>query len=215
MCGRFTLTATQAQLEEEFGIPIPNHEPSYNVAPSQKIMSLVGSDDGMKAGMFKWGLVPRWAKDKKIGYKMINARSETLEEKPAFKHLLTQKRCLIVADSFYEWDRHDKKPYRIRVNNGEIVTFAGLWDRWKSEEESLVSCTIITTNANDQLKHLHERMPVILNEGNRQAWLDRTITDKDTVKRILVPYEGHMDAYPVSTLVNNPRNNSKELIQPL
>jgi putative SOS response-associated peptidase YedK len=215
MCGRFTLTASREALQDEFGIAFPEKTASYNIAPSQDVLSIVGHQEGMKAGFLKWGLVPSWAKDKKIGYKMINARAETLDEKPAFKRLLNRRRCLIVVDSFYEWKRENgkKKPYRITVGDGALFTFAGLWDRWRTNEEEIVSCTIITTKPNQMMSELHDRMPVILEEGNREAWLDQGIEDKDLLKSILQPYESEkMSAYEVSTLVNNPRNNGEELI---
>ncbi|RKL64977.1 hypothetical protein CR203_23150 [Salipaludibacillus neizhouensis] len=216
MCGRFTLTASKEQLEAEFGIVFPEIEGSFNVAPSQDVLSLVAGKDGMKAGFLKWGLVPSWAKDKKIGFKMINARGESLDEKPAFKRLLTRRRCLIIADSFYEWKREGdvKKPFRVTTENN-LITFAGLWDRWQSEDEEIVSCTIITTKPNSFMGQIHDRMPVILGEGNRDAWLDPSIQDHQLLKGILLPYEHKMSAYEVSTQVNNPKNNSEELIASL
>jgi putative SOS response-associated peptidase YedK len=218
MCGRFTLTASPEALQEEFEILFPEIKANYNIAPSQDVLSIVGHKEGLKAGFLKWGLVPSWAKDKKIGYKMINARAETIDEKPAFRQLLKRRRCLVVADSFYEWKREkgQKRPYRITVGGGDLFTFAGLWDRWRMNGEEIVSCTIITTEPNQMMSELHDRMPVLLEEGNREAWVDQSIDDKDLLKSILQPYDSEkMSAYEVSTLVNNPRNNGEELIAAL
>lgn len=215
MCGRFTLFADIEDVAASLGIYVPEFTASYNIAPSQQILSVVGSKEGWKAGFLRWGLIPSWAKDRKIGYKMINARSETLDQKPAFKRLLSRRRCLIVADSFYEWKREgkEKRPHRITVNGG-VFTFAGLWDRWQSEEEEIPSCTIITCAPNELMADIHDRMPVILDEGNRQAWLDTSIDDKEQLKSILVPYPADkMAAHEVTKAVGNPRNNGPELIE--
>ncbi|MBM7837241.1 putative SOS response-associated peptidase YedK [Alkalihalobacillus xiaoxiensis] len=220
MCGRFTLYSSAEELETEFGFPFPFIQPNYNVAPTQNIMAIVGNQAETKAGWMHWGLVPYWAKEKKIRNRMINARSETADEKPAFKRLLANRRCLVVANRFYEWKREQdsKHPYLIGVKNSPILTFAGLWDRWKDPAtgEVLISCTILTTAPNDFMSDLHDRMPVILNEGNRQAWLDADIRDSEKLKQLLVPYSSdHMTAYEVSKAVNNPRNNEASLIEPL
>ncbi|MET3504922.1 putative SOS response-associated peptidase YedK [Halalkalibacter oceani] len=162
--------------------------------------------------------MPVWAKDPKIGYKMINARGETIDEKPAFKRLLQRRRCLVVADGFYEWLKKDdkKQPYRITINDGGVMTFAGLWDRWKSDDEEIVSCTIITTKPNELMSDIHDRMPVILGEEERKVWLDTSIEDKHILKDLIKPYAAkEMRAYEVSELVNSPRNESKECIKSL
>ncbi|MCM3716067.1 SOS response-associated peptidase [Alkalihalobacillus oceani] len=220
MCGRFTLTATKGTLQEQFSLPFPEFTPNYNVAPSQQILAIVSGGNEKKAGFLHWGLVPSWAKDKKIGYKMINARSETLDEKPAFKRLLSRRRCLIPADGFYEWKREDdgktKQPFRITIGNGQLFTFAGLWDKWRTEEEEYFSCTIITTKPNQLMESIHDRMPVILEGDDQDIWLNKDIEDKHILKNILNPYDANnMSAYPVSTLVNNPRNNNEACIDPL
>ncbi len=148
---------------------------------------------------------------------MINARGETVDEKPAFKRLLARRRCLIVADGFYEWKHVDDKkmPYRITVNDG-IFTFAGLWDRWQRDDEEIVSCTIITTEPNALMSDIHDRMPVIVGEEDRDTWLDPTIADKHILKSLIKPYtDEEMHAYEVSTLVNSPRNDGAECIQSL
>lgn len=220
MCGRFTLYSSSEELENEFGFSFPSIHPNYNVAPTQDILAIVANQAETKAGLMHWGLVPFWAKEKKIGNKMINARSETADEKPAFKRLLTSKRCLIVANQFYEWKREQdsKRPFLIGLRHSHILTFAGLWDRWQDPAtgEQLVSCTILTTSPNEFMAELHDRMPVILNEGNRQAWLDSSIRDPAVIKQMFLPFPSEeMRAYEVSKAVNNPQNNDASLIEPV
>lgn len=219
MCGRFTLTASKEAIQESLQLELfDDYQPRYNIAPSQPVLSVISDGDKRRAGYLRWGLVPVWAKDKKIGYKMINARGETLDEKPAFKRLLQRRRCLVVADGFYEWMKKDdkKQPYRITVNEGAVMTFAGLWDRWKSDDEEIVSCTIITTKPNDLMSDIHDRMPVILGAAEREVWLDTTIEDKHILKDLIKPYPAErMQAYEVSTLVNSPKNESEECIKSL
>ncbi|WP_017728781.1 SOS response-associated peptidase [Halalkalibacterium ligniniphilum] len=218
MCGRYTLTASKEQVEEQLQIELTEYNPRYNIAPSQKVLSLVSDGEKRKAGYLQWGLVPVWAKDKKIGYKMINARGETVDQKPAFKRLLARRRCLIVADGFYEWKRteEEKKPYRIIMNEGKIFTFAGLWDRWTQGDEEIVSCTIITTKPNDLMVTIHDRMPVIISEEERDTWLDPAIQDTHIVKNLIKPYAAEeMMAHEVSTVVNSPKNEVEECIRPL
>ncbi|MFD2656529.1 SOS response-associated peptidase [Gracilibacillus thailandensis] len=218
MCGRFTLDTSIEVLESELGIVLTEFQPRYNIAPTQQVLSIVGTNEGRKAGYLQWGLVPGWAKDPKIGSKMINARSETVDEKPSFKRLLSRRRCLIVADSFYEWKReeNEKQPYRITVNDGQLFTFAGLWDRWSSGDQEIVSCTILTTKPNRLMQSIHDRMPVILQDKDQDNWIDPTIDDKTFLKTLLVPLDDSlMKAYPVSKKVNNPRNNDQSLIEPI
>ncbi|WP_368505182.1 SOS response-associated peptidase [Alkalihalophilus sp. As8PL] len=217
MCGRYTLTATKEQIEEQLGVQLEDYQPRYNIAPSQRVLSLISDGKSRRAGYLKWGLVPVWAKDPKIGYKMINARGETVDEKPAFKRLFKRRRCLIVADGFYEWKRTEKnkKPYRITVNEG-IFTFAGLWDRWKSDDKEIVSCTILTTEPNEAMKEIHDRMPVILGEEERDVWLDPSLEDKEILNDLIRPYPAKdMNAYEVSTLVNSPKNEVDACIRSL
>ncbi|MFA9457447.1 SOS response-associated peptidase [Halalkalibacter sp. AB-rgal2] len=218
MCGRFTLTADKEEIEKYLQVDLFNYTPRYNIAPSQPVLSIVSNGEQKKAGYLRWGLVPSWAKDPKIGYKMINARGETIHEKPAFKRLFERRRCLIVSDGFYEWQRTEqgKKPYRITVNEG-IFTFAGLWDRWIDEKEDneLTTCTIITTEPNKRISDIHDRMPVILHRRDWDSWLDKT-THVTTLKKLLRSYPSEeMDAYEVSTIVNSPKNESVDCIQSL
>lgn len=218
MCGRFTLDTSVEVLESELGIVLTEIQPSYNIAPTHQVLSIVGTEEGRKAGYLQWGLVPSWAKDPKIGSKMINARSETVDDKPSFKRLLTRRRCLIVADSFYEWKRLSggKQPYRITVNDGRPFTFAGLWDRWEHDGQKLVTCTILTTKPNKLMQSIHDRMPVILQDNEQAQWIDPLIDDKNFLKNLLVPLDSSiMKAYPVSKKVNNPANNDKSLIEPI
>jgi putative SOS response-associated peptidase YedK len=212
MCGRFTLTASKENIEDQLQVELFDYKPRYNIAPSQPMLSIISDGQKRKAGYLQWGLVPSWAKDPKIGYKMINARGETVDEKPTFKWLLERRRCLVVADGFYEWKRIEekKKPYRVTVNDG-IFTFAALWDRWKSENKEIVSCTILTTEPNELMKNIHDRMPVILGEEERNIWLDPSMEDKPILKGLLKPYPNQeMKAYEVSTLVNSPKNEMEE-----
>lgn len=218
MCGRFTLTVDKEEIEKQLLVNITDYTPRYNIAPSQPVLSVISDGMERKAGYLRWGLVPSWAKDRKIGYKMINARAETIHDKPAFKRLFERRRCLIVADGFYEWKRTEngKKPYRITVNDG-IFTFAALWDRWKDEKggDELVTCTIITTTPNELMNDIHDRMPVIVHKEDRDIWLDKT-THVTALKKLLHSYPAEeMDAYEVSTIVNSPKNESVECIQSL
>lgn len=216
MCGRYTLVHSKEALEQAFGAAFPEGQESYNIVPSQKVLAAASSTEQTKAGWLQWGLIPSWADDKKIGHKMINARAESVDTKPAFRRLLERRRCLVIADGFYEWDREGgtKQPYRITVDNEELFAFAGLWDRWEGEEETITSCTIITTEANDLMQSIHHRMPVILDEEARKTWLDPHETDKQVLKSLLQPFDdSRMTMYPVSNEVNSPKHNHAALIE--
>ena len=170
--------------------------------------------------MMRWGLVPFWAKEASIGYKMINAKSETLAEKPSFRKPFKEKRCLVLADGFYEWEKTDKKnkvPYRFVLKNRQPFAFAGLWDVWKTPEgDTLLSFTIITTRANELMERIHDRMPVILNEKDEAKWLDPEFKDTDKLSSLLQPYPSEqMVAYKVSTIVNSPKNDTPSCIEPV
>lgn len=222
MCGRFTLTATVDQLIDRFDIEMFLQEeeylPSYNVAPSQSVLAVINDGTRNKMGFLRWGLIPPWAKDMSVGYKMINARAETLIEKPSFRNAYQKKRCLIVADSFYEWKRIDSKtkiPMRIKLKSNDLFAMAGLWENWKSPDgKSVYSCSVITTSPNELVQDIHDRMPVILNPEDEKYWLDPSITDTTKLNPLLKPLDhALMEAYEVSSLVNSPKNNSIELIQ--
>ncbi|MBO8171756.1 MAG: SOS response-associated peptidase [Bacillaceae bacterium] len=222
MCGRFTLVTEPKNIIDRFEIQneLPlDFGPRYNIAPSQPILAVIHDGQGNRGGFLRWGLIPSWAKDPAIGHKMINARGETVHEKPSFKRLIHRRRCLIPADSFYEWKKEGdrKQPLRIRLKNGEPFAMAGLWDRWTSPEgEEIHSCTIITTRANSFMNPIHDRMPVILTPESEKIWLDRSIEDPDLLRELLVPYdENRMEAYPVTTRVNSPRHDVPECIEPL
>jgi putative SOS response-associated peptidase YedK len=199
----------------------PPIEPRYNIAPSQKAPVIRPSRDG-SAGEFvflRWGLIPSWAKDPKIGYKMINARAETLSEKPAFRVAFKKRRCLIPANGFYEWKREwdGKRPYFIGRKDGGLFAFAGLWERWKGPDEEMIeSCVIVTAKANATVAPLHDRMPVIVPPEAYRLWMDTERYGSDEVARLLVPApEDLLNAYPVSRRVNNPENDDKGLIEPV
>jgi putative SOS response-associated peptidase YedK len=219
MCGRFTLTSLAQTLAETFDLSdVPDLIGSYNIAPSQAITTLILQSGQKCLKSMKWGLVPFWAKDSKIGDKLINARAETLSEKPSFRYAFQKRRCLILADGFYEWQtikgKKAKQPYYIRMSDHQPFAFAGLWELWqKDDSESIISCTIITTEANDLVKPIHHRMPVIMAAEKVDQWLDST-TETQALQSLLTPYESqNMMAYPVSSLVNNPRNNQPECCQ--
>src|SRR5690625_683611 len=175
MCGRYTLLADELKIRNRFGLmeEIIDYMPSYNIAPGQNVLAVIFDGKERRAGYLKWGLVPFWAKDEKIGYKLINARSETIHEKPSFKHLLLRKRCLIIADSFYEWKKTDnqKIPQRIQLEERELFAFAGLWEKWEKDGKKLFTCTMLTKDANTFMKDIHHRMPIILPKEHESTWL--------------------------------------------
>ncbi|MDR3539433.1 MAG: SOS response-associated peptidase [Desulfosporosinus sp.] len=215
MCGRFSFIDIE-EIRERFQTEPIDIKPNYNVAPTQNVPAILPNH---QLALFRWGLIPFWAKDPSIGNKLINARAETVDEKPSFKHSLQRKRCLIVVDGFYEWKKEGttKKPYRITLGSKEIFGFAGLWDTWKSPAGDIVnSCSIITTTPNNLMAPIHNRMPVILSRESEQLWLNQSIVESSLLKSLLVPYPANlMMAYEVSTLVNSPRNNGPECIVPV
>jgi putative SOS response-associated peptidase YedK len=221
MCGRFTLVADQDSFEDRFsftGFDL-GWVPSFNIAPTQEVLTITNDGTDNRPELMRWGLVPSWAKDPKIGNRMINARSETLAEKPSFRTAFRRRRCLIVADGFYEWKREGtkKKPMRITAGPDRLFAFAGLWETWKQPDDNwLLTCTIITTSANDYMASIHDRMPVILPRESESLWLDPAEQDTAMLSELLLPYDSdQMEAYEVSTLVNSPRNDSPELIAPV
>ena len=223
MCGRFTLFADAIQIADRFYVVNLDQSlvrPRYNIAPSQNIAAIVrdGERQQNRLGMLRWGLIPVWAKDMSIGYKMINARSETVHEKPSYKRLLKKRRCLIPASGFFEWKKvgNRKQPFHIRLKNEELFAFAGLWDQWEYEGEIINSCTIITTKPNDLMKEIHNRMPVILTKENEKIWLDKEIDEPNELQNLLQPFESkQMEAYEVTTEVGSPKNEGSELVEPL
>jgi putative SOS response-associated peptidase YedK len=219
MCGRYSLTSKLNNLQARFDFEAGNlvYRPRYNVAPTQDVLAVV-NDGRNRAGFLRWGLVPFWAKDPRIGSRMINARAETVAEKPAFRRALRKQRCLVLADGFYEWKKEGsaKVPMYIAARSGEPFGMAGLWETWKAPSgESLHSCAIITTAANSLMEPIHERMPVILTQEAEATWLDAGIDDPGPLTRLLLPYPAaELEAYPVSTLVNSPRNDARECLLP-
>ncbi len=221
MCGRFSLFAPAEQLQAIFHISnmsdLP-YAPRYNIAPSQDVLTVIYDGRERRGGFLRWGLIPSWLKSPKSKYTMINARAETVNEKPSFKRLLANRRCLIIADGFYEWKKKNgtKQPYRITMKNQRPFAFAGLWDRWEGENQILTTCTIITTAANDVVQPIHERMPMILTEEQQAIWLNPSIQDPYVLKENLQPHPPEkMTAYKVSALVNSPKNDMPEIIQEL
>lgn len=217
MCGRYSLTTPVDDLVEVFDVPPVafEYKPRYNIAPTQDVPVVASDRRGTRLGLLRWGLVPYWADDPSIGSRMINARSETLLKKPAFKEAAVSRRCLVPADGFYEWAKEgDRKvPYWIHSPDGEPLAFAGLWERWHPRgPEPVYSMAIITVDANDGIRHLHHRMPAIIPAADRRAWLD-TDTPVEDALSLLKPYEGGLDAYPVSTLVNSPANDVPECLE--
>ena len=220
MCGRFTLTTNLGAIAKRFGVSrfLEEVGPRYNIAPTQTV--IVVSDDGTRhLTQMRWGLIPSWAKDPAIGNRMINARAETVATKPAFRVALRNRRCLIPADGFYEWTPagRRKQPVYIALKSRAPFAFAGLWEAWISPEgQEIKSCTIITTEANDLLKPIHDRMPVIVTQEAEAVWLDPTIQDPERLLPLLTPYPSEeMEAYPVSTKVNNPVHDTPECVLPL
>ena len=222
MCGRFTLSAEFNEILDRFAIESAIAEdlynPSYNVAPSQPVLSVINDGNRNRLGYLKWGLIPSWAKDEKIGFKLMNARAETLAEKPSFRDAYKKRRCLIVADSFYEWkhlDQHTKIPMRIKLKTNKLFAMAGIWERWKSPKgNTIFTCTVITTTPNKLMQDIHDRMPVILRPEDEKIWLNPAINDFQVINHLLGPLqEGLLEAYEVSNLVNSPKNNSPQLIE--
>jgi putative SOS response-associated peptidase YedK len=228
MCGRFVSASAPDEIARYFDAAAPEAllEPSYNVAPTNDVYAVLDDGGVRRVGAFHWGLVPGWAKDPKVGSRMINARAETLASKNAYKPALKRRRCLIPADGFYEWkklaDAKRKQPYFAHRPDGEPLAFAGLWEVWRGPKdadgergEALHSCTIITTTANETMAEVHDRMPVILPRSAWDAWLDPTNDDLETLGKLLVPAPaGLISLRPVSTQVNNVRNKGPELVDP-
>ncbi len=222
MCGRFTLTVNPDELQQEFAdyqFSTPT-APRFNIAPTQPVLAI--PNDGKKTADFLvWGLIPSWAKDPEIGNRLINARGETLAEKPSFRGVYKYKRCLIPADGFYEWKSQPgtktKIPHYIRLKSHQAFAFAGLWDEWHSKDGSLVrSCTIVTTTPNKLMAGIHNRMPVILAPADYAEWIDPAVRNADSLNHLVKPFSAElMEAYPVSTLVNSPANDRAECVLPV
>ncbi len=222
MCGRFTLASDTEMLQQvffDFEVPM-NLSPRYNISPTQDV-AVIANTEGGQIEFFHWGLIPYWAKDPGIGNRMINARSETLAEKPSFRNAYKRRRCLILSDGYYEWQKIPgerlKQPVYIRLKSQEPFALAGLWETWQTEEmdEPLRSCTIITCPPNTLLAEIHHRMPVILPQDTYAEWLAPDERSADVLQSLLIPYrDEEIEAYPVSRFVNRPMNDSPECIAP-
>jgi putative SOS response-associated peptidase YedK len=224
MCGRFTQHNEEDEFEDRFNFSNPAgivFTKRFNIAPSQNVPVVVVEEDNRLLKLMRWGLVPFWAKEPSIGYRMINARAETITEKASFKNPLKKKRCLVLASGFYEWIKTQKKstktPLYFRLKSKEPFAFAGLWDEWKQPDgDKLLSFTIITTGPNELMKPIHDRMPGILRQKDENMWLDPELTDFDKLVPLLGPYPTDlMEAYEVSTIVNSPKNDVPECIKPI
>ncbi|MCY9006072.1 SOS response-associated peptidase [Peribacillus frigoritolerans] len=220
MCGRFTLFTDIEEIKERFDIQgsfDEEYQFSYNIAPSQSVLSVINDGVRNRLGYLRWGLIPFWAKDEKAGYKMINARAETIAEKASFRNAYKKKRCLIIADSFYEWKKipERKIPMRIKLKNHAPFGMAGLWESWKSPEGiSIYSCSVITTVPNELMTSIHDRMPVILKPEDEKDWLNPSINDPAYLQQYLKSFDSEqMEAFEVSTDVNSTKNNTPNLIQ--
>ncbi len=219
MCGRFTQTATPEALAHQFDVhSFPLLPPRYNIAPSQPVAAIRIDPETTtrRLVLLRWGLIPSWAKDPKIGAQCINAKAETVAEKPSFRAAFRKRRCLVVATSFYEWQVQGmmKQPMWIGLKDKRPFAFAGLWEQWQPPEgEAIESCTILTTEPNEFMRPIHHRMPVMLPATSYTQWLDPTIQDIHALQALLRPYPGEeLTAYPVSTLVNNPRHDVVECL---
>ncbi|MGB3633049.1 MAG: SOS response-associated peptidase [Rubrobacteraceae bacterium] len=224
MCGRYTLKAEGQTVADFFGLlEEPDLEPRYNIAPTQQIPVVL--EDALSQGraieMMHWGLIPSWAKDPSIGSRMINARAETVSEKPSYRSAFKRRRCLIVADGFYEWKKTDdgKQPYYLRLGSGDPFGFAGLWESWSMDGgEEVRSATIITTEPNEVVAEIHNRMPVILPPDLYDVWLEPDNDDREELLSMLVsasPPAEEMEAYPVSKRVNRPANDEPGVLEPV
>lgn len=221
MCGRFNLRTPASELIEIFELVRSfDASPRYNIAPTQPVLTVRKSETGREPAFLHWGLIPSWSKDPAIGSRMINARAESVASKPSFRSAFRRRRCLIPADGFYEWKKtgpRTKQPYHIRLANGRPFAFAGLWEHWEGSDSSVIeSCTIITTDANERLAEVHDRMPVILHRDDYNLWLDPDNDDRAALEALLTPYPAEEVTFdPVSQSVNNPRNDTPECIEPI
>jgi len=218
MCGRYSLTTPAEALATLFEAPAPpGLLPRYNIAPTQPVLVLRLDANGDRGfAMLRWGLIPSWAKDRDIGARLINARAETVAEKPSFRAAFRKRRCLMPADGFYEWQSRGagRQPFHIARPDGQPFAFAGLWESWTAPEgETIESCALITTAANDTLNPIHERMPVILDRSDYALWLDVGFGTLEAVQELLRPAAIALDPRPVSRHVNNPRHDDPRCLE--
>lgn len=226
MCGRFNQTASAQKLKTSFAIKAFNCDeaaitPRYNIAPSQDIL-VVRADlprHERSASLMHWGLIPHWASDRHIAFRTINARAETIADKPSYRDAFKNRRCLIPATGFYEWQQlgRGKQPYHVRMRDAEPFAMAGVWEHWQDEQggDEIESCSIVVTTANSLMATIHERMPVILPRGAWNTWLNPDFFERKTLLSLLKPYPGdEMDLYPIDKAVNNPENDYSTLLTP-
>lgn len=238
MCGRYAASRNPDELVEEFEVDrldvSERLAPDYNVAPTKPVYALLDrttdeSEDPLRhLKVLRWGLVPSWAKDRSIGSRLINARMETIHDKPAFRRAFVSRRCLLPADGYFEWygdkaKRQPRQPFFIRPADGGMLAMAGLYEIWRDRTKAgddpeawWWTCTVLTTSAEDDLGHLHDRMPLLVEPERYAAWLDPRVSDPDGLRALLVPAApGRLEAYPVSRAVNDVRNNGPHLVEPL
>lgn len=220
MCGRYAFFSPAEAVRRTFALDeVPELEPRYNIAPTQDVPAVRAGEEGRRAlVMLHWGLVPKWAKEKAIGNRMINARAETLAEKPSFRDAFRKRRCLVVTDGWYEWQvaPGGKQPWFIRMKDARPFAFAGLWERWKDPANGslLESCTIVTTDASASIRRIHDRMPCVLPEAEWDRWIDTAYADTEQLSRLLVPCDpAGLAFWPVSRQVNAPKNQGAKLIE--
>jgi putative SOS response-associated peptidase YedK len=216
MCGRFYLVTPASELAQQFQMELPQLRPRYNIAPQQATLACRLEDGRRRPALLQWGLVPAWADDPGIGERMINARCETAAEKPSFRNALRSRRCLIPASGFYEWRRgpDGKQPFAFRMRDGRPFAFAGIWEHWERPEGLLQTFAILTTSPNDVMRPVHDRMPVIVAPRDYDLWLDPGVRDPGRIAHLFAPYPAEaMEAYPVSTRVNNPGNDDPMVLE--
>ena len=217
MCGRYSFILEDEMIKERFGVTVRSaiYKARYNCAPTQKL-SVISNENPDELSLYRWGLIPFWAKDSSIGNKLINAKSETILEKPSFKNSFKNRRCLVLSDGFYEWKKGPvKTPYRIVQKDGSAFAMAGIWDKWITPEgDEIRSFAILTTAPNTLMQKIHDRMPVILDRESEQQWIRNS--SEENLLNLLKPCEpGVLLAYPVSAMVNSPRNDSPEILEPV
>lgn len=220
MCGRFSLHTPESQIREAFNLEYTEPlglKPRYNISPSQDIPIIRDTESSREMVLARWGLIPAWSKESKTKYSTINARIESVAEKPTYRTPFKRQRCLIPADGFYEWKQVEgnKVPHHIRMKDSSVFAFAGLWDRWEGDSETLDNCTIIVMPANKVMKPIHERMPAIIAPAHYDFWLDSRITEKQEIMQNLTSApSSQLTAYPVSTWVNSPKHKDERCILP-
>ncbi|MEL7038167.1 MAG: SOS response-associated peptidase [Cyanobacteria bacterium J06592_8] len=219
MCGRFSLTCSAEQLSATFELSeIHDFTPRYNIAPTQLIatVKIDSQSEKRELNWMRWGLIPSWSKDTKMAAKLINARVETITEKPSFRNAIRQRRCLILADGFYEWKKQEdrKQPYYFQQDSHQPFAFAGIWEQWKSpENEDIISCTILTTEATGEMCSIHHRQPIIVPKAIYSQWLDPNLTKPQDILPLLTS-QPSLSYYPVKTTVNSPKHDTADCIQP-